>query len=414
MRRLITFRASAREERGATAVLMAILIPAVFLGVGALVINVGGWYVARGMDQNAADAAAVAVAKSCATTCDPAKAQAYANGVSNGKLAGQPMFVCGSAPGLTPCNGAVENGKACPVKPSGGAKYVTVMVSPEGGSMDTIDGDSQPIAACAQAVLGGPTSCDGCVALTISKCEWDVSTGNGTKFVTHQEGAGYSNNSPPSFVDTIEARRASSQFGSPNYYTANNITDPQSPKGSATIAGSETLLFTHGTDNSCGGGMNAPGQFGWVNTSGGCKANITGSTYGGDPGASPPSACLALFEDSRTNAKPIYLPVYSGTTGSGNNTSYTLKGFGAFVVTGWDITNFGGSGKTRPSRVGVADTSTGFPHNANQTYCGKSNFTASNSDICISGFFTKALVDSGPLSGGGGVDLGLTIAALNG
>lgn len=422
MWRLIRFRARAHDERGAVAVVMAILIPAVFLGVGALVLNVGGWYVARGMDQNGADAAAVAVAKLCGDSCDQGAAEVeaakFADSASNGQLAGQATFVCGTLPGLSnACNSANENGKICPPAPGNGAPYVDVLVAPEGGEMDNLaNSDTQAIAACAQATLSGPSSCEGCVALTISKCEWDISTGGGEDFVTHEPNTGYSNDAPPSFVDTITARRASGLFneGGSNYYVANQIDDPQTPKGSATIAGSETLLFTHGGD-SCGGGQNAPGQFGWLPDSGGCNADITGSTYEGNTGNDPVRDCKTIFAESRDNATPIYLPVYSNAVGNGAGTTYTLEGFAAFVVTGWNVGNFG-SNKTADSRVAEADSSSGFRHDR-ETYCGgqpdKGWYTASPSDICISGYFTQALADSGP-SGSGGENLGLTVASLSG
>ena len=426
MRRIDPRHDPSRNERGATALMIAILLPTVLLGIGAIVVNVGGWYVARGMDQNAADAAVIAVAESCADgTCDPSAANQYADSVANGQLAGEAMFVCGTAPGLVGCAGGVENGQVCP--PPNAAPYVDVLVTPEGGSMDNLTSGTQEVGACAQAILDAPASCDDCAALTISKCEWELNTAGGTQIAQQQTDNSYSNGDPPSFVDTIQARRADPQYrtnpsvASSNIYISANIQDPQSPKGSASIGGSETVLFTHGTDTAggCGGsgnGANAPGQFGWLAGSNDpCKATINGSTYTGDSGNNPVRSCKDLFEESRANAIPIYLPVYSSASGSGSNMTYTLDGFAAFVVTGWNVTNFG-SDKTRNSRVAAADSSAGFPNPSKWTYCGKPNqgFTTSNSDICISGYFTEALVPGGQLSGGGGTNLGLTTASLSG
>jgi len=400
--------------------MIAILVPTVFLALGAIVVNVGGWYVARGMDQNSADAAVIAVAESCADgSCDPSKANQYADNVSNGQLAGQTMFVCGTAPGLAACAAGVQNGQVCPAPNA--APYVDVLVTPDGGSMDNITSGTQEVGACAQAVLGAPTSCVGCVALTISKCEWELNTAGGTKFAQEQTDNSYSNGDPPSYIDTIKARRADSRYGTPNIYVAAGIDDPQTPPGNASIGGSETVLSTHGSETAggCGGsgnGANAPGQFGWLSGSNDpCTATINGSTYSGDSGNNPVKSCKDLFEESRTNATPIYLPVYSSASGSGSNMTYTLDGLAAFVVTGWNIGNFGGGDKTRNSRVAAADTTPKFPH-SKETYCGKPNqgFTTSASDICISGYFTKVLATGGQLSGTGGTNLGLTAASLAG
>ncbi|WP_332643947.1 TadE/TadG family type IV pilus assembly protein [Aeromicrobium sp.] len=425
MRRIDSRQGPSRDERGATALMIAILLPTVLLGLGAIVVNVGGWYVARGMDQNSADAAVIAVAETCADgTCDPSAANQYADSLSNGQLAGETMFVCGTAPGLAACASEVENGQMCPLPHS--APYVDVLVTPEGGSMENFTSGTQVVGACAQAILDAPASCDDCAAVTISQCEWELNTAGGTEFAPQQTDNSYSNGEPPSFIDTIEARRADPQYRvdpadpDSNIYVEADIEDPQTPKGSASIGGSETVLFTHGADTAggCGGsgnGANAPGQFGWLaGTNDPCKVTINGSTYPGDSGNNPVKSCKGLFEESRTNATPIYLPVYSSASGSGSNMTYTLEGFAAFVVTGWNVGNFG-SDKKRDSRVGMADSTAGFPH-SKQTYCGKPNqgFTTANSDICISGYFTEALVTGGQLSGGGGTNLGLTSASLAG
>src|ERR1039457_1222087 len=62
-----------RDERGAVGVLVAMMLGAgVLTGMGALVIDVGQLYQERAELQNGADAAALAVAESCATgTCTP-------------------------------------------------------------------------------------------------------------------------------------------------------------------------------------------------------------------------------------------------------------------------------------------------------------------------------------------------------
>ena len=89
--------ARAGDERGAIAVLIAVLIGGgVLTGMGALVIDVGQLYAERAQLQNGADAGALAVAKSCAAgTCTPAIATAYADANAEDG-ASAVSLVCGS------------------------------------------------------------------------------------------------------------------------------------------------------------------------------------------------------------------------------------------------------------------------------------------------------------------------------
>jgi len=72
LRRLILARLR-HDERGVVAAIVAILLgTGVLLGMGALVIDVGQIYQERAELQNGADAAALAVAESCALgACTP-------------------------------------------------------------------------------------------------------------------------------------------------------------------------------------------------------------------------------------------------------------------------------------------------------------------------------------------------------
>lgn len=421
MRRISSRQDRSRNERGATALMIAILLPTVLLGLGAIVVNVGGWYVARGMDQNAADAAVMAVAETCADgSCDPSAANQYADGLTNGQLAGQTMFVCGTAPGLAGCAGGVENGQVCPLPHS--APYVDVLVTPEGGSMENFTSGTQVVGACAQAALDNVGSCEDCAALTMSKCEWDMNTSNGTAFADPGD-------SIPTYLNTITARRESSLFGSGpsnNFFQKAKIYDPMnrqagytptpSAPANATIAGSETVIKAQGSfGTSCG--SSAPGNFEWL-TNSGCSAAIdSDGTFGGDTGANAPD-CEELFTNSRATGEPIYLPVFSAKTLSGSNATYTLAGFAAFVVTGWDLNTGAGTwnNKTLPSTIGEALNQPAGSDRGH--YCGKppkgyTKDTGSGQDQCVYGYFTEALVPNGPFGGGGSLP-GLTVASLTG
>lgn len=402
-----------RDDRGASAVLIAILLPALLLGLGAVVITVGGWYVARGMDQNAADAAVIAVARTCLDDggCDPSAAEPYVDGVSNGSLAAQALKVCGTAPSLPSCPsvGVSEDDYSCPVPHAN--PYVTVFVAPsnDDGSptMDNwFSGGDQEVGACAQAALGPPGTGTG-VAVTISKCEWELNTAGGETFAEPP--------SPAAFPFTINARRASDAYltdpddPESNFYVENEIEH----EGSASIAGSETVLATHGDVSfaSCGGDAeNAPGHFGWLESDD-CYVEVS-DPYEGDTG-NDPEPCYDAFWNSRENDEPVYLPIYNSVEGSGSGASHDLAGFAAFVVTGWDVTNGGKDwpDKKVASKLGLAQ---GVD---NPDYCGKppdKGYTGSPSDICIYGYFTEALVEGGDFSGGGSEDLGLDHAFLTG
>ena len=99
LRRLILARLR-RDERGVVAAIVAILLgTGVLLGMGALVIDVGQIYQERAELQNGADAAALAVAKSCALgACAPGVAGQQADGNASNLTGGTAgvQLVCGS------------------------------------------------------------------------------------------------------------------------------------------------------------------------------------------------------------------------------------------------------------------------------------------------------------------------------
>ena len=141
-----------------------------------------------------------------------------------------------------------------------------------------------------------------------------------------------------------------------------------------------------------------------------CTVNIVNGQYDGSPGNAP-ADCNTLFNQSRDNQTPLFIPIYTSidpVTGK-----YILDGFAAFVVTGWDI-NQGSvfSPVKNPSVISVAD---GVKPASDANYCGNT-YTGSNSDVCIYGYFTQALIRASDLSGGGGggTDLGATAVFLAG
>ena len=435
MWRLTALRRRVAGDRGAMALLIAIMVPVVLLGMGAFVVDAGSWYAERAQTQNGADAGAIAVADSCALgSCDTTAASSYAPANSSHNLdtsaVVQTGYPCGrsSRGDLPSCPAGAENGITCPKAPATG-NYVDVRVStdkamtPIFGSV--LGGTSKTIGACAQAVWKPPQGLGRAVPLTISACEWSKNTGSGTTFATIPQG-GYAAGapyytSPPSYLATINTRRSDPTYdqtagdNTTNFYVKNNIKDPHTVPMNAPVGESETVLTTHGFGSTCPGGTpgtDAPGQFGWL-TKDSCTVSISGATYTGSTGNTPPP-CGAVFQQSLQTKTPIYLPVYSSVTLSGSNAQYTLEGYAAFVVTGW---NMGGSQFGVASRVDsvIAQADPTLPSGA-ANYCG--TYTGSPSDVCIYGYFTNALVPpsavTGSDTGGQPADLGVHVAYLAG
>jgi Flp pilus assembly protein TadG len=430
-----------QSDRGAVTLIVAIVVPVLLLVLGGVVVSVGSWYSMRAQTQNGADAAAQAVAISCGKgSCNTSVATTYATANLANSIVNTAMFPCGhdsnsSGQHLTACDPVVENGTVCPsTHPT---NYVNVqVVTQDAVGISGLAGGTTKVAACAQATWGAPSSLGNAVALTISACEWLEDTNNGTSFATIPASMSYTQSapnytSPPTYLDTITARRQNPVYNvaGGNFYVVSGsggegIYDPRNPQSTyapnppapsnATVAGSETVITTHGFGNACDAGhpgWAAPGQFGWLSNST-CQVAITGSTYVGVGGNST-APCEAAFTDSRNNLTPIYLPVYSSVSGS----TYTLDGFAAFVVTGWDMSN-GNAGnwsvKKAASSVALADS--GLPNqSSNANYCGVT-YTGSNSDVCVYGYFTQALIPASALPGGagGGTDLGATAPYLTG
>lgn len=475
MWRLAAFRS--HRDAGAMALLFAILLPVVLLGLGAVVVDVGSLYAQRGQTQNGADAAAMAVAQTCAKgSCSPSLAGPYApsnsNGTSTVTATVTTGFPCGGnipasvANGVSACPSGSENGSICPAAPaSATVPYVDVLVNTvkSNNAADTLVPDffgkallgssynGQTIAACAQATWGPVQTCSACVPLTISYCEWSQDTNGGSTFakLPSQNNGAY----PPSYLTTIGTvadtttttrRRNDNAYDltpgsiATNFYRVNTIVDPHNPPtgGGATIAGSETVLIAKSGKNGiqgfggsdCKGGsdssnQNGPGQFGWLAPDGsGCTAKFTANTYAGQPGANA-ADCYAAFLDSFTNQTPIFLPVYNAFDGS----NYTLQGFAAFVVTGWDNLqaggNFQGKQKAQASKITLND-STLANASSYANYCdapGSGGTTGANgaSSQCVYGYFTQALIPASALpggggNGGGGTNLGATAPYLTG
>jgi hypothetical protein len=87
-----------------------------------------------------------------------------------------------------------------------------------------------------------------------------------------------------------------------------------------------------------------PGGFNWLaDPSGTCSTSVSTlkGAVGGSTGVSISAACAKQLSDLANRV--VLLPVYSDATGTGNGAVYTISGWAAFTVLGW---NFVGSGGT--------------------------------------------------------------------
>ena len=333
LRRLIVARLR-RDERGVVAAIVAILLgTGVLLGMGALVIDVGQIYQERAELQNGADAAALAVAKSCALgACAPGVAGQQADGNASNLTGGTAgvQLVCGSG-ALPGCPGPTGSLASCPSAPPAGTNFVDVYTETETASGSTLlppafatsimgaGYKGTTVRACAQAEWGAPSAAT-VTALTISACEWDQDTSQGTLFAS----------APP--------------------YSQN----PQPAPGF-----DHQLTLDPGNGNGCltePGGADDPGTFGWAqDATGNCSLSVRGAF----PASAPPSvtaACRAVLQNAQQSQVPILVPVYVSQNAAN---TYVLKGFADFVVTGYNLQ----AGFSAADWLNPANTCTGA------TYC---------------------------------------------
>ena len=360
-----------RDERGAVGVIVAVLLGAgVLTGMGAMVVDVGQLYQERAELQNAADAAALGVAKSCVLGfCVPDVAVQYADANASkltGGVAGVSL-VCGAGAGLALC--PVSNGNLTDCPPPVGPNYVNVYTSTQTGSGSTLlppvlgrallgtSYQGTNVLACAQATWGAPAAAT-TIALTISACEWDQATNQGTSFA------------PP-----------------PPY--------PPDPAPSAFL--DQVLQFNSATGTGCASepaGADEAGTFSWIAKPRGiCTTAVNPPTITGRTRTTVPFSCQLLLQSAQNNTTPLLVPIYVAALG-GSPPSYTLKGFAEFVVTGYNL-----------------ETGPFTPNFFAPDWLNPAN-TCTGSTYCINGFFTHGVIPS--TGSWNGVDLGASEIDLTG
>jgi hypothetical protein len=230
------------------------------------------------------------------------------------------MTVCPSAP---PSGNYVDVNTS--TKTAGGGTVIAPIFAKELLGNGNYTGTT--VLACSQAQWGGPTAVN-VISFTISACEWAQATSTGTVYAPPPPAV------PSSSFDQVINLAAGGGGGC-----------PFAPAG------------------------DGPGDFGWASDpNGDCSLVVSSGTFGGKTGASVTSGCMTALAADQASKTLIYLAVYTSVSGSGANAVYTLKGFAAFVVTGYTLPSFSASDWLNP---------------ANGNNC---------SSKCIDGYFTQGII----------------------
>jgi hypothetical protein len=379
MQRIRAMRAG--QDAGAVVVLVMILLAGgVLLGMAALTVDVGSLYGERRQLQNSADAGAFSLAQDCSvnaaacTTSGASIAGLVDDNADDGTsaIAGVCIAMGGVKSGQCTGGGGLTD---CLPAPGVTDNYVEVRASTRTSSGSTllppffaqalVDGYSgTSVGACSRVAWGGPSSLKSALPLTISDCEFQ-------KYVTNPPFVGAAPG-PPYFAPYVEG----SGVYPPASWEKTLLfhTDTSLPGCPASHSGSDTPIS---------------GGFGWLDSDQ-CSAtsDLTG-LFITDPGSSVATGCSVSAMQSMLG-QVVDVPVYNGTNNlTGNNGGYYIKGYAAFVLTGYYL---GGQYKEKSLVTGL------YP-------CG-------GNDRCISGFFTK---DLSPTTGKiGGPSMGVIVIQMAG
>ena len=296
-----------RDDRGAVMVFVALLMPVVLLGLGAIVIDAGALYAERRQLQNGADAAAIALAKqyasSATATCVPGggagTADSYADQNAND------------------ASGSAIESIECPM--ANEVRVTSATQSADGGVMRPVlaqflGAGGTTVRAAAAAAWGPPAGLTSGLPLTISQCEYNAATAGGLAV-------------GPPFDPALE----------------------------------QVLHFHNSTTHESGcptsaSGSDAPGGFGWLLSSS-CQATTSSTTpvYDADPGLNIPSGCTSAYLNSLIGTV-VSIPVFGTTNGlTGSNLDYNMNGgYVGFYLTGYRLSGnpdfVRGSPSLAPSR----------------------------------------------------------------
>lgn len=355
------------NDRGTAAILVAVIVTALTIPMALLVVDIGAGYGDRRALQNGADSGVLAALKASADRSadglpplTSAEAQQIAGEMATrNRTRGSSSAVLYDSAGVL---GPVPPGPRgvgnpyydCDYPPPSG-RFLEVHATSQdtaSGSWPNFFGAGKTYYACARALEGMLTSLDGGFPVTLSICEWDAATGDGS---TYGPAGPYS--------DPVDPRLASYERLVSLQQGTGASAPPSCDRGPAN--------------------QNVPGGFSWLQGPG-CTAAIFDDQGLNGTGSSEANDCRTLMPQLREAREPVFLPVHNAVSGTGRGGRYDIIGYAAFVITGYR--NIGGGVVNQPSWV------------TNQL---PSCPGSGQSGTCISGFFTQALSPTGGSSGSG-------------
>lgn len=368
MLRLTGQRRRRRGDRGAVTTLVAVLLAGnVLLGMAALAVDVGLLYVEREELQSGADAAALAVAKVCATdrtACDPAEMQEeaakYASG--NAKDEKSDVAVCGRVPdpggrnllpecpapsgNLTDCLGERPTSPYVEVRTSTRLRNGSTALPPAfAGAVTGTDGVT--VAACARVGWGETVATAPVLALTVPIC-------------TFHKGTAHGGLHPP-----------------PDRDSSGGVRFPAIP-----TAAEVALAWEAPDGEGCvHNGREMPDGAGWLaGSNADCSVTVSVDRwYDGRPSQNTPTGCADRIRDSYYTGNPLTVAIFDRADEPGHRGDYRVYRIVGFMVTGWEIR---GAAWPPPRR----DEGPEYHHTG---FCVSPGATPY--DFCVYGYFTPKL-----------------------
>ena len=396
-----------RAERGGVMTIVGILLATgVFLGMASISLDVGRVLVEKRELQNAADAAAVSLARDCWSTPGSCTAtQATAVGLTNRNasdgtssiesvcsvnIVGSAASACGTA------SGALADCAPLPPALAGmsGLPYVEVRTrtrTTSGASSFTnwlagaaFGNATSGAGACARAAVGTPASSTATLPITFSGCDWQRATGGttGGGGGLYYDSPVYNGTNPYGYTGAGQPGWPLPALPAPGFLPGNEvILLSQNPPGGATPAGSCPNWQGHALPGGFGvletdGDPCAIKEYSyhWMHTQTGNNISCDLSVYVGKV------VNLPIFDCTHTSAPGSEPPVGNCDAGNGNNAYYHRVGYAQFYLSGYSM-NVTGS---IPNKV-KSLVSNSFPCNG--------------PDRCISGWFLKGSLSATALSG---------------
>lgn len=359
-------------DDGAAAIVVALVVCLTLIPLSLFLVDVGSFYGERRALQNAADSGVLAVVSTAASRANNNQAPltaAAADSLAETMTTQNRVRGAGTAAvydtaqvlGPTP-PGQITNGNAyydC-TYPAPTGRYVevhTTSTTTAGGDWPNFFGSGKTLYSCARAQIGNLAYLGGGFPVTMSICEWNAATSNGTRYAPAPP---YDAFPPPVSPDpAVYQKTVELQSGQQS-------TDPNDP---GCMRGPANQFV--------------PGGFGWLSGPG-CTATINPSTgwAGSGTGASEEPECKNEIHRLWQARQPVVLPVHDVSRSNGSNGEFHVVGYAAFVITGYDLAS---AGKEKSWLTNQFPSCPG----------------PGNSGKCVTGFFTQAL-SSSPGSIGGG------------